>query len=66
MSDKQRNLYVNHGGPREFAAACNRAADSLEITTAECETAIEKYQREWDAAADEPIAHRADMQTVVV
>jgi hypothetical protein len=39
-----------HGTPDEFAAACNRAADQLAITTAECNAAIAKYRREWDEA----------------
>lgn len=50
MSNKQKQLAQAHGTPDQFAAACNRAADSLMITTAECEAAIEKYRREWEQA----------------
>lgn len=44
------DLTKRHGTPRGFAAACNQAADDLYITTAECDAAVEKYQREWNAA----------------
>lgn len=33
--------------PADFEAACNRAADDLYITTAECNAAVEAYRREW-------------------
>ncbi len=42
-----------HGTPARFAEACNRAADDLMITTAECEAGIAKYNAEYEAAPDE-------------
>lgn len=51
MSPKQRELAAKHGTPEQFAAACNRAADTLYITTAECDTAVAAYIAEWEAAA---------------
>ena len=51
ITDEQRELAARHGTPREFAAACNRAADTLYITTAECQAAVTSYSRQWDEAA---------------
>ena len=46
----REQLRQRHGTPEEFAAACNRAADTLYITTAECEAAIASYVEEWRQA----------------
>lgn len=56
MTDKQIEMKLVHGSPYAFADACEFAADTLVITTAECRAAIEKYNREWTDAGNLPIS----------
>jgi hypothetical protein len=50
MTDEQKRLKAVHGTPEQFAVAVNAAADDLMITTAEAQTGIEQYRREWTEA----------------
>ncbi len=50
MSRKQKKLAAAHGHPAEFARSLYEAVPG-EISMAEARTAVDEYQREWDAAA---------------
>lgn len=50
LTDEQRRLMRKHGTPREFARACEKAANDLFITEEEMRKGIEEYQKEWDDA----------------
>jgi hypothetical protein len=50
LSKKQVKLKAEHGTPAEFARACYKCVPG-NISMTEARIAIEKYNREWDAAA---------------
>lgn len=47
LTENQEKLRNAHGLPHEFAAACWRACDNLEITPSESRAAIQKYVEEF-------------------
>lgn len=49
LTNAQKKLRRKHGFPPEFAAACYHCVPEF-ISMTEARTAVEKYQREWDAA----------------
>jgi hypothetical protein len=61
---RRDQLRAKHGTPSQFAEACNRSADGLEITTAECGAAIQKYWAEWGAAGPHVGLHFAGFSDV--
>lgn len=50
LSREQRRLRKKHGTPAEFATACYAACPGY-ISMDEARIAIEKYNRQWNAAA---------------
>lgn len=51
LSEQQKVLMAKHGTPAGFAIACYELVPGT-ISMDEARTAVEKYQREWDAAGD--------------
>jgi hypothetical protein len=49
LSVTQKKLIKKHGSPAEFAAACYQCVPG-EISMDEARQAIEKYNKEWEAA----------------
>lgn len=47
LTDRQQSMQEAHGLPHEFAEACWRASDNLEITPSEARAAIHKYTLEF-------------------
>lgn len=50
LSRKQKRLAKKHGTPAEFARACYGCVPG-DISMDEARAAVEKYNREWEAAA---------------
>lgn len=58
LTPAQRKLAKKHGTPAEFAQAVYKCVPG-DISMDEARAAVEKYNREWDAAGPRPKARRA-------